>query len=63
MYLCVFYIYIERSRYLQVNVSKEFGTAKGAQFGFSHTVTAFTASSVSTWVSDAERLVSWPSSE
>jgi hypothetical protein len=49
--------------YLQVNVSKEFGTEKGAQFGFSHTVTGFTASSVSAWVDDAKRLVKWPSSE
>ena len=46
--------------YLQVNVSNEFGTEKGAQFGFSHTVTAFTASSVPTWVDEAKQLVKWP---
>lgn len=46
--------------YLQVNVSHEFGTKKGTQFGFSHTVTAFAANSESTWVDAAKQVVKWP---
>ena len=46
--------------YLQVNVSKEFGTKKGVQFGFSHEITGFKAGSSQTWVADAKKLVRWP---
>ena len=46
--------------YLQVNVSRQFGTKKGTQFGFSYTVTAFAANSESTWVDAAKQVVKWP---
>ena len=48
------------TRYLQVNVSAEFGTRKGAQFGYSLEIAAFTAADASTWVADAKKLVKWP---
>ena len=47
-------------RYLQVNVSDEFGTRKGTRFGYRLEIAAFTATDASTWLADAKKLVKWP---
>eukprot|EP01052_Picozoa_sp_SAG31_P006979 SAG31_NODE_327_length_17650_cov_18.626574_15_plen_127_part_00 len=46
--------------YLQVNVTDEFGTARGTKFGFRHDVTAFVATNAMSWELDAKELVRWP---